>query len=62
MLNNFQAAGSTGGEFAKDTDITPRRRNSNREEVELLRLPSLLDGIVVVEVVESDGVCRMPVC
>lgn len=48
-------------ELAKDTGILCHRK-SKREEIKLLRLPRLLDGIVVVEVVEADGVCRMPVC
>lgn len=63
-LLNYKASRQLGAQAewaCKGRRHTLRCRKSKREEIKLLRLPSLLDGVVVVEVVESDGVCRMPV-
>lgn len=63
-LLNYKASRQLGAQAewaCKGHRHTLCHRKNKREEIKLLRLPSLLDGIVVVEVVESDGICRMPV-
>lgn len=64
MLLNYKASGSLKHrqiELAKYTDIPYVAEKAKGKQKKSLRLPGLLNGIVVVEVVESDGISRMPV-
>ena len=61
-LQGFQAAWSTGrGNMQRTQAYSISTEKAKRQRQSLLRLPSLFNGIIVVEAVESHGVCRVPV-